>query len=61
MTTFVADRELTGRAEIRHPVYDCLYIACAERENAQMVTADRRLAESSAASPYYKHIQVLPT
>ena len=28
---------------IGHPVYDCLYLACAEAEEAPLVTADRRL------------------
>ena len=27
-----------------HPVYDCLYAVLAKRENAQLVTADRRFA-----------------
>jgi predicted nucleic acid-binding protein len=26
-----------------HPVYDCIYLACAERAGAPLVTADRRL------------------
>ncbi len=30
--------------ELDRPVYDCLYVALAERENARFVTADRRLA-----------------
>ena len=28
---------------LRHPIYDCLYLACAERARAPLVTADRRL------------------
>lgn len=28
-----------------HPVYDCLYVSLAIRENAPLITADRRLAE----------------
>ena len=31
-------------ADNDHPVYDCLYLALAEREGAPLVTADRRLA-----------------
>ncbi len=30
-------------AEIDHPVYDCLYLACAEEESAPVVTADEPL------------------
>ena len=28
-----------------HPVYDCLYVALAQREGVPLLTADRRLAE----------------
>lgn len=28
---------------LRHPIYDCLYLACAARAGAYLVTADRRL------------------
>ena len=30
--------------ELDHPVYDCLYLACAEKTESPFVTADRRLA-----------------
>ena len=32
-----------------HPVYDCLYIACAEAEGVPLVTADRKLQEAAAS------------
>ena len=31
-------------ARARHPVYDCLYVCLARREDAVLATADRRLA-----------------
>ena len=31
-----------------HPVYDCLYLACAEAEGAPLVTADRKLQVAAA-------------
>ena len=31
-------------AHIDHPVYDCLYIACAEATGSTLITADRKLA-----------------
>ena len=34
-----------------HPVYDCLYLACAEAESAVLVTADRQFARKAAAHP----------
>src|SRR5690348_10590214 len=43
-----ASEPLAGRAvaiarELDHPVYDCFYLALAERERAPVVTADQRL------------------
>jgi predicted nucleic acid-binding protein len=32
-------------ATLRHPIYDCLYLACAEQESLPLITADRRLLE----------------
>jgi predicted nucleic acid-binding protein len=38
--------------QLDHPVYDCFYLALAEREAAQLVTADRRLARRLAGTPW---------
>ena len=35
-------------AQIDHPVYDCLYIACAEATGSTLITADRRLRDTVA-------------
>ena len=37
-------RALTIAIDVRHPVYDCLYLACAERLQMTLVTADVRFA-----------------
>ena len=34
--------------ELDHPVYDCLYLACAETTDSDLITADRRLADKAA-------------
>jgi predicted nucleic acid-binding protein len=57
MTRFLPSRFLGRRAteiaiEIDHPVYDCLYLACAEAENATLVTVDRRMLRKLAGTPY---------
>ncbi len=39
-------RALELAIELRHPIYDCFYLAPAERENAPLVTADRRLLDA---------------
>ena len=48
------DADLIERAaciavEIGHPVYDCLYLACAEATESAAITADRRLADKAAS------------
>jgi predicted nucleic acid-binding protein len=37
------DRALSLSCDLRHPVYDCVYIALAMRRNLPLVTADDRL------------------
>ena len=44
----MATEELAARAteiavELKHPIYDCFYLALAERERCPLVTADKRL------------------
>jgi len=50
---FLHARALDIAIELRHPVYDCLYLACAERLGGRVVTADRtflgKVKESSFA------------
>ena len=37
--------------KLDHPVYDCLYLACAEAEGAPLVPADNRLCDAAQAHP----------
>ncbi len=37
---------------LEHPVYDCLYLACARLFDAVMVTDDQRLCRAVAGSPH---------
>jgi predicted nucleic acid-binding protein len=39
----LADRAIDIALRLGHPIYDCLYLACAQRTGARLVTADRRL------------------
>jgi len=39
----VATRAIELAIELNHPVYDCFYLALAERERAPLVSADKRL------------------
>ena len=64
MTELHPSMELVERAfaiamTIRHPVYDCLYITCAETTDATLVTADRQLCEAGAGTrfaPLVRHL-----
>lgn len=53
--TLIPSRTVIGRAlkiarQIDHSVYDCLYLATAERWEADFVTADKRLGRKLAES-----------
>lgn len=56
-------RALEIALALRHPVYGCLYLACAELVQGAMVTADRRLIEvvqKTDFAPHVHHITALP-
>lgn len=57
VTIIDADEALEHRAlelalELRHPVYDCVYLAVGERMDRTLVTADRRFLDALASTPY---------
>jgi predicted nucleic acid-binding protein len=59
-TMLVPIAELAARAteiaiELRHPIYDCFYLALAERERCALVSADTRLL---AVAKRVKRIEV---
>ncbi len=46
------DGDLVERAvrialEMDHPIYDCLYLACAETTDSDLITADKRFADKA--------------
>ena len=43
----LAPRALAIATELDHPIYDCFYLALAEREQLPLVTADGKLATAS--------------
>jgi predicted nucleic acid-binding protein len=48
------DRALAIAIELRHPAYDCFYLALAERRTSSLVTADDRLIRRCAGTPFEK-------
>lgn len=39
----LVDRAIDIALGLRHPIYDCLYLACAERVGCRLITADEKL------------------
>jgi predicted nucleic acid-binding protein len=53
------DRAIDIALQLRHPIYDCLYLACAERASARLVTADEKLLAAlagTALAPLAVHV-----
>lgn len=48
----LASRAVTIAGEIDHPVYDCLYVALAEAQQAPLVTADTVLLGKLSRAPW---------
>ena len=48
----LAPRAVAIAGQLDHPVYDCLYVALAEAEQAALVTADAQLFGKVHATPW---------
>jgi predicted nucleic acid-binding protein len=55
------ERALTIAVELRHPVYDCFYLALAEQRDCSMVTTDKRLLARCAGTPFARRVKPLIT
>ena len=55
----LVDRALQIALELGHPVYDCLYIACAEAVGGVLVTADGRLRMAVDATRFEPFVRYL--
>lgn len=53
----VFDRAVSISLKLRHPLKDCLYLALAEQEDADLVTADKQLHERGRT--FYTRITLL--
>ncbi|MDJ0928546.1 MAG: type II toxin-antitoxin system VapC family toxin [Gammaproteobacteria bacterium] len=56
----VGERALAIATALDHPVYDCYYLALAEREDTKMISADKRLLKRVADSDWKQLLQPLP-
>jgi predicted nucleic acid-binding protein len=64
LTLLVPVVELLPRAielafDLQHPIYDCIYLALAEREKAALVTADRRLIATASGGGHSALVRAL--
>lgn len=53
------DRALEIALSLQHPIYDCLYLACAEATGGGVVTADRRFFNKATNSEFASLIKPL--
>jgi len=54
-------RAIDISSKVRIGVYDCLYVALAERENCELITADDRLVRNlQPAFPFIVSLAALP-
>jgi predicted nucleic acid-binding protein len=53
------DRALTAALELRHPAYDCFYLALAEQRGCQLVTADERFLRRCTDTRFAKLLRAL--
>lgn len=53
------ERALAVARVLDHPVYDCVYLALADDEQARLVTADRRLAGRVAGTRWSRKVRPL--
>jgi len=44
---------------LNHPIYDCFYLACAEREETPLLTADRRLHAAALRTGLTDQVRLL--
>ena len=52
-------RALQIALSLNHPIYDCLYLACAEEAGGTLVTADRRLCRKVQGTDFEPHVRHL--
>jgi predicted nucleic acid-binding protein len=53
------DRALSLAFELRHPVYDCFYLALAQERNSVVVTTDQRLLRRCTGTPFAELVRAL--
>lgn len=52
-------RALELSFELRHPIYDCIYLAMVEREDVKLVTADGRFMRAIAGTRHARRVRAI--
>ena len=55
----LAERALQIALDLDHPVYDCIYIACAEAVDGVLVTADEKMKKAAENTKFQRLIESL--
>ncbi len=58
-STPLIERAMQIALDLDHPVYDCLYLACAETVDGDLITADARLIRVVEGTAYAALVQPL--
>ena len=60
-STQLVDHAFSIGVELRHPAYDCFYLALAQQRDCQMVTADDKLVARCGNTRFAKRVRPLIT
>jgi predicted nucleic acid-binding protein len=53
------ERALELAVALDHPIYDCLYLACAELVDGSLITADERFRRAAHKAGFADRVQIL--
>ncbi len=51
-STDFSERALEMALSLNHPIYDCVYLACAEHFDSPLITLDQRLCKAAANTKF---------
>ena len=58
-TDSLINKAFTSSLTLRHPIYDCLYLAAAERLDLPLITADAAFVAKLAGTPFAQRVVLL--
>lgn len=59
-TNELIEKALRHSFDLEHAFYDCIYLALGLRENAVLLTADRKFASAAGRAGLGDHVRLLP-